>query len=144
MPNLPSVTVPTIFLIIWEIQRESVFGNRLQNLWLILSVWSEMVWTTVRKSLSQHTQNNYIRGSGHRDGERDEGSRDGGMGTNRWINELSGEKGIWAFIVPPCPTPLSPPVGWSSVCCKCSPRFPSASLPLHSSPNRNGSLALNM
>lgn len=35
--------------------------------------------------------------------EREQGREERGEGTNRWINELSGEKGICAFIVPTTP-----------------------------------------
>lgn len=126
----------------WECFRQQVAESVVD----IVSLKWNGLNPSVRKSLSQHTQNNYIRRFGTlRDGERDEGSRDGGMGTNRWINELSGEKGICAFIVPPpAPHPFPLLLDGRVLCCKCSPRFPSASLPLRSSPNRNGSLALNM
>ncbi len=77
--------------------------------------------------------------------KRDEGrgERERGEGTNRWINELSGEKGIVLSSSFCLLTPL-PPIGQSSVCYKCSPPSPFASLLLRSSPNRNCSVALNM
>lgn len=122
-----------------------VLGNRSTNLsgWCCLS--EVMVSTTVGESVSQHTQNNYIRRLGTlRDRKRDEAGdreRRGCKQMNKWVKWRGGNLCFH------CPPPTPSPFCWTVECVRAIsalPPSPFASLQLHSFPNRNCSMALNM